>query len=338
MKSLTPVFLHAIRLMLACIVILGLMMVSSTHPAGAATLTVTTNNDSGAGSLRQAVLDAGGGDTITFNPSLSGQTISLTSQITLDKNLTLDGSGLTYQVQVISSGSMRLFTVDSGFTVVIDRLYMGNSSSASGGAIYNEGILTVSNSTFAGSSATGSGGAIYNAGSLTILNSTFSGNIAGGFGGAIYADASSVSDISNSTFWDNHAYFGGGLYTSSTSFATVINSTFAGNTATSLIGAAVYNDGSLNLINSLLSSNSGDHECVNTGSMFSNHNLIGDGTCSAYRTLFAYLYALADNGGPTMTMAIGTSSTARDAGDPAYCENADQRGVNRPAVCDIGAP
>jgi len=43
-------------------------------PAHAATLTVTNLNDSGAGSLRQAVIDANaaaGADAITFAPSLS---------------------------------------------------------------------------------------------------------------------------------------------------------------------------------------------------------------------------------------------------------------------------
>jgi hypothetical protein len=48
---------------------------------------------------------------------------------------------------------------------------------------------------------------------------------------------------------------------------------------------------------------------------------------------------LADNGGPTETMALGTGSPAIDAGDDATCESMDQRGVSRPqgAHCDIGA-
>lgn len=45
----------------------------------AATLIVTNANDSGPGSLRQALADANNGDTIQFDVALNGQTISLTS-------------------------------------------------------------------------------------------------------------------------------------------------------------------------------------------------------------------------------------------------------------------
>jgi hypothetical protein len=47
--------------------------------AYATTITVTNTNDSGPGSLRQALVDSQDGDTIDFDPSLKGQTISLTS-------------------------------------------------------------------------------------------------------------------------------------------------------------------------------------------------------------------------------------------------------------------
>ncbi len=56
------------------------------------TLVVTDNHDSGPGSLRQAILDAHSGDTVTFAPSLRGQVITLTSgELTVSKNLTIDG-------------------------------------------------------------------------------------------------------------------------------------------------------------------------------------------------------------------------------------------------------
>ena len=58
----------------------------------AATITVVNGNDSGAGSLRQAILVASSGDTINFAPSVT--TVTLTSdELVIDKNLTITGPG-----------------------------------------------------------------------------------------------------------------------------------------------------------------------------------------------------------------------------------------------------
>ena len=60
----------------------------------AITRTVTTTNDSGPGSLRQAIADAADGDTIQFDPSLNGQTITLTSaELVIAKSITISGPG-----------------------------------------------------------------------------------------------------------------------------------------------------------------------------------------------------------------------------------------------------
>ncbi len=64
---------------------------SIAHPLPVSTLTVTNTNDAGSGSLRQAIIDASSGETIKF--SVTG-TIRLTSgQLTIDKNLTINGPG-----------------------------------------------------------------------------------------------------------------------------------------------------------------------------------------------------------------------------------------------------
>ena len=57
------------------------------------------------------------------------------------------------------------------------------------------------------------------------------------------------------------------------------------------------------------------------------------------------LSAMAANGGPTPTLALGTGSPAIDAAGSPVCPATDQRGSSRPrdgdgigaAVCDIGA-
>ena len=62
--------------------------------AYATTITVTNTNDSGPGSLRQALVDSQDGDTIDFDPSLKGQTISLTSaELFINKSITISGLG-----------------------------------------------------------------------------------------------------------------------------------------------------------------------------------------------------------------------------------------------------
>src|SRR5262245_54847959 len=80
-----------------CVLILAWLVLAPAAPvrrAQAAALTVTNTADSGPGSLRQAIADALPGATITFTLPPSS-TIRLTSgELTIDKDLTIIGSGL----------------------------------------------------------------------------------------------------------------------------------------------------------------------------------------------------------------------------------------------------
>ncbi len=150
-----------------------------------------------------------GGGTVTF--SCSG-TIILTATITITANTTVDGSG---QIVTISgNNAVRVFRVNSGVTLNVNRVTVANGHAGSdGGGIYNSGTLTVSNTSFSGNSANGSwgsGGGIYNAenSALFVSHSTFSENSASGNGGAIHNYDTLVVD--NSTFIDNSAARGGG--------------------------------------------------------------------------------------------------------------------------------
>ncbi len=55
------------------------------------------------------------------------------------------------------------------------------------------------------------------------------------------------------------------------------------------------------------------------------------------RSVDPELEPLADNGGLAQTHAIKVNSPARNSGDPASCEQLDQRGVIRGNICDVGA-
>src|SRR6516225_11604335 len=73
------------RVYLPCMI--GALVLGTTD-APAAIVTVTNGNDSGAGSLRQAILSASSGDTVDFAPSVT--TVSLTSdQLVINKNLAI---------------------------------------------------------------------------------------------------------------------------------------------------------------------------------------------------------------------------------------------------------
>src|SRR5262249_42080669 len=71
------------------------------------TLTVLNTQDSGSGSLRQAILDAASGDTIAFSPAATG-TIALNSTLSIDKSLTISGPGSTL-LTVDGRGAVRDF-------------------------------------------------------------------------------------------------------------------------------------------------------------------------------------------------------------------------------------
>ena len=57
------------------------------------TFTVLTSADSGDGTLRAVIAAAQSGDQIVFDPSLQGQAITLASQLTISKNLDIEGPG-----------------------------------------------------------------------------------------------------------------------------------------------------------------------------------------------------------------------------------------------------
>ncbi len=125
--------------------------------AYADTITVTNTNDSGPGSLRQALADANDGDTIEF--AVTG-TIGLTSgELLVAKNITISGPGAE-SLAVNGNAKSTVFHVAPGETVTISGLTIINGYAAgSGGGIHNDhAALTLNNCTITGNQ----GGGIYN--------------------------------------------------------------------------------------------------------------------------------------------------------------------------------
>ncbi len=244
---------------LACFVALSL----HAERVAAANFIVSTTNDTGGGSLRDAITQvnagSGTGDTITF--SVTG-TITLTSGTlpALAKPVAITGPTSGAGMTVDGNHAVRVFVVNSGVTASISTLTIanGNALNADGSGIYNQGTLTVTNSTFSGNTAGllgVSGGGIYNVGTLTVTNSTFSGNSAIGGGGGIY-NAGTLT-VTNSTLSRNSANgAGGGIYNFMSGTLTVKNSTFSRNSTNNGFGGGVNNQGTLMVTNSTLSGNS----------------------------------------------------------------------------------
>ncbi len=154
----------------------------------AVTHAVTNSLNNGTGSLRQAILDSSSGDIITFDSSLSGVTITLSSTLTIGKNLTIDGSSLASPITISGNNAVRVLTVSSGTSVILSSLIISKGNDTSyygGGGIYNQGNLTITDCIISGNSSEWDGAGIYNTGTLTTSDCTITGNHSGWDGAGI---------------------------------------------------------------------------------------------------------------------------------------------------------
>ncbi len=366
-----------------------LVLTLSALPVFGSTITVTNTNDSGPGSLRAAIQNAAAGDTINFSLTYPATItlstpLELGNNLTIsgpDASLLSISGGNSVVVFVTSANFSGFFPrgpTISGVTIE-------HGSSNYGGGIRNDyGFLTLINSTVSGNSTSFDGGGIFNyCCSVTLINSTVSGNSAlqgGGifnngtpfptFSGAV---GYSTVYLTNSTVSGNSAGTagGGGIYNGEfldellgEFFGVVIlnNSTVWGNTSQGPEGSAggIFNAGALYVKNSILANNT-ESNCGTTETALAisyGHNLSDEATCVGFFTGPGDLNStpagldpggLKNNGGPTQTIALLSTSVAVNAiplSPTNYCTDAfgdpittDQRGVPRPQgpACDMGA-
>lgn len=287
-----------------------------THQVCPASL-VTTSADSGAGSLRQVVADVCDGAVITFDAAgvfASPQTITLTTgEIVLDKNLTITAGAS--QIAVSGNGASRVFHLNSSKTAAIVGLSLISGSSAGGGAVLNDGALTLVNATLSGNVSTGDGGALSStatATSLTLVNTTISGNTAAGNGGGLAVLGGTASSINNTVTnniadSNNDGSGSGGGLSVAAGTVTLANTIVAGNfnedgasDSSDDIGGTVDAASSFNLIGT------GGAGGLTDGA---NGNHVGVAN--------AGLGALLANGGARQTHALTSTSLAVDAGSNA---------------------
>jgi CSLREA domain-containing protein len=295
---------------------------------------------------------------------------------------TLDGGGIlnsgtlivshsTFSDNVIAFAGDGGGIANEGIATVSDSLFSGNSSgctsASAGGAISNSGFgaLTINRSTFSGNQGFGSG-AIENGNpfedntraTVDVANSTFSGNFCFSGGGALKNFG--VSTVTDSTFFHNGS--GDRVVGSIWNFGdvTIINSTFSGNHAGSNESDIEGSSGSTTRLGGTIVASRESREFVIFGNCAGTiidlgYNISDDNSCGFTATgslnntdpMFDPA-GLADNGGPTQTVALLSGSPAIDAIPLGSCTDqdgnpltTDQRGFPRPDagenVCDIGA-
>jgi hypothetical protein len=198
--------------------VIGFLAAISGTAVRAATFEVTTLANSGAGSLRQAILSANATasppHTVTFSTAVGSpflaagrSMITVSGIINIGTSITVQGSA--NGVVLSGAGASQLFNVAAGTTVKFQGLTLANgliqAGGATGGAVINQGNLTFDSCTLSGNNSVGggaTGGAIQQiSGNLVLLNSTVSGNscTSNGNGGAIYVAGGSLA-VTHCTF------------------------------------------------------------------------------------------------------------------------------------------
>jgi hypothetical protein len=243
------------------------------------------------------------------------------------------------------AGGMRVFdaaSVEIDASSIVDN----HADSAGGGLIPSEyGAVMIDGTTISGNDAgdlsnEGGGGVFCLACTLTLTSSTVSGNVTGADGGGINVRygylAGTPTVVMNSTISGNTGYEGGGIRLDGN--AQISNSTIAFNQA-SFRGAGVsatYYSYQIDLQSTIVSNNATGDDANNVWAF--------PGTVSGANDLVPnapglpaempadtivddpLLQPLADNGGTTMTHALGDGSPAIDRGNDAAGLVFDQRG------------
>lgn len=317
------------------------LLVDSFTISAATPIVVTSNADSGAGSLRAALATAAGTpafNVITFAPALNGGSITLTSdEIVVNDagGIVIDAFSLSGGITISGGNSSRIFSVESPALMYLSQ-------------------LTLTGGTGAGSQADGWGGAIRNVGRLTLQQCTLTGNSARA-GGGIFSSSTSVLVLSQCTFASNSASDNAGgalILDDPESIVLLTHCTISGNSATAY-GGGIENFGAITISNCIISGNSApegadiDNYGGNGGTVTVRRvganvisNVVTSGGASdsgpVAITASPQLSALANNGGPTKTMSIANASPARNAAVGSSITS-DQRGFPIVGVPDIGA-
>ena len=211
--------------------------------------------------------------TLTLNQNVAmtaKEAADFTNGITINKDITIDGKGHTINAKNLG----RIFSIGEGFTVTLTNATLINGKATEGGAIYNDGSLTLSDVKLSDNAADSYGGAVFNNGELIVSDSVFDsndivnrGSASVDYGGAaIYNWKEGTLKVTNSNFTNNIKNYknGDNLVGAITTIgnATVIGSNFVNNSgrwggAISATGAELRkNSSTLTVSNTIFKDNS----------------------------------------------------------------------------------
>jgi hypothetical protein len=237
--------------------------------------------DSGAGSLRDMISSVDAGETLKFAAGTTG-TITLTSELALTKNVTLEGTGVT-----LSGGNTnRVLNIAAGSSITVKSLKLVNGKSivapasskvqpraaiaGQGGIIYNEGTLVLKDTEISGGEAV-LGGGIYNAGGATLTlesgsvnnNKAISPIVGAGRAGGVFNAQNATFNLVGGSVRDNTCdYYGAGILNDKNATLTISGGSVENNIATTINGidakshgGGVFNSGTFTMSNGLIKGN-----------------------------------------------------------------------------------
>jgi CSLREA domain-containing protein len=338
--------------------------------APAAAIIVSNTNDTGAGSLRQAIIDANANpdvSDITFDVAVfnTSQTINLgTALPNITTSLNINGPGANLvTVRRNSLGSFRIFNIPgSGLTITISGLTITNGQTDVqddiGGGIFSLSNLTLTNCAIVNNQSGNGGGVVLGLADGSFSGCTFSGNKSGAQGGGIFyeGDGGHTLRIINSTINGNRADstgVGGGLWNGAAngnSTVEITSSTIANNISVTFNGgginaASVGGTAITTIRNSIVANNSTPNIVSANGATITSlgYNLSSENSNTFLNqstdqiNVDPNLGPLANYGGPTQTLALLPGSPALDKGK-SFALSTDQRGLTRPFNINSIAP
>ena len=148
--------------------------------------------------------------TLTLNQNVvmtDDEAANFVNGVIINKNIRIDGKGHTIDARDLG----RIFSIGEGFTVTLTNATLINGKATEGGAIYNDGSLTLSDVKLSDNAADSYGGAVFNNGELIVSDSVFDsndivnrGSASVDYGGAaIYNWKEGTLKVTNSNFTNN---------------------------------------------------------------------------------------------------------------------------------------